>query len=282
MASAASDAAAATDDALGESAAADAIASAERRREMRDARSERRREAARIVYGDERTEWYGTAEWLDPEGRRHRDGDEPAVVMSSGTKMWYQHGKLHRADGRPAIEWSTGCKWWYAHGKRHREGGLHAIEWASGDKWWYTHDKLHRDHGLPAIESADGGKQWYVDGDLRDETDVSCSCRLDVCKEDVPEEEYHKVYITIIGYTETVDAKVWGVNVRAEATQKVIHEAFADFIRNEVMGVLEDGKCHHGGKYLLLWGEIPHPVPDSARRPDGSDALWEATVRMIC
>jgi hypothetical protein len=54
---------------------------------------------------------YGTKEWLDAEGNRHRD-DGPALVSTNGDKWWYQHGKSHRADG-PAIIYANGINLWW-------------------------------------------------------------------------------------------------------------------------------------------------------------------------
>lgn len=44
----------------------------------------------------------GTQEWLC-HGKRHRDGDRPALICLNGTQAWYQHGKFHRDNDQPAI-----------------------------------------------------------------------------------------------------------------------------------------------------------------------------------
>jgi hypothetical protein len=58
---------------------------------------------------------YGAKEWLDAEGKYHRDGG-PAVEYANGDKEWWQHGKRHRDDG-PAIMYASGHKEWFQHGK---------------------------------------------------------------------------------------------------------------------------------------------------------------------
>jgi len=44
-------------------------------------------------------------------GRRHREGDLPAVEWQNGDKEWWIHGKLHRENG-PAVESAIGYKWY--------------------------------------------------------------------------------------------------------------------------------------------------------------------------
>jgi len=87
----------------------------------------------------------GTEEWkLD--GKRHRDGDLPAVVLANGSKWWYQDGNFHRDGDKPAIISADGAKVWYQHGKRHREGDKPAVILANGTYAFYCHDKncFHR------------------------------------------------------------------------------------------------------------------------------------------
>ena len=35
----------------------------------------------------------GSKYWLQND-KRHRDNDQPAVILASGTKCWYQNGKF--------------------------------------------------------------------------------------------------------------------------------------------------------------------------------------------
>jgi hypothetical protein len=51
-------------------------------------------------------------------GKRHRDGDLPAVEWVNGDKSWYIHGKLHRENG-PAVEFVNGDKWYYLDNQRY-------------------------------------------------------------------------------------------------------------------------------------------------------------------
>ena len=39
-------------------------------------------------------------------GKRHRDGDEPAAIYSDGTKAYYKNGKHHRDGDEPAVIWA--------------------------------------------------------------------------------------------------------------------------------------------------------------------------------
>jgi len=76
---------------------------------------------------DSRTEWY-----LD--GKRHREGDLPAIEYDNGTKSWWKNGLRHRDDG-PAVEDSGGKAWW-VDGLLHRKDGC-AVVWENGYKAWY-------------------------------------------------------------------------------------------------------------------------------------------------
>lgn len=46
-------------------------------------------------------------EWFS-DGRRHRMGDRPAVVYTSGAMWWYRSGLLHRDGDEPAYVSETG------------------------------------------------------------------------------------------------------------------------------------------------------------------------------
>ena len=44
---------------------------------------------------------------------RHRDGDNPAVILFDGTRKWYTHGKIHRVCGPAVILGdNNACEWW--------------------------------------------------------------------------------------------------------------------------------------------------------------------------
>lgn len=54
--------------------------------------------------------------WYNAKGELHRDGGEPALIMTNGDKEWYWEGKLHREGGLPAIVKANGEQFWYEHG----------------------------------------------------------------------------------------------------------------------------------------------------------------------
>lgn len=100
-------------------------------------------------------------EYLHPVTKRLHRLDGPAVIYSSGLKLWYVNGKLHREDG-PAIEDPDRYRVWYVNGNIHREYGP-AVERLNGTKEWYIDGKRHRLDG-PAIEYCTGGKEWWLNG----------------------------------------------------------------------------------------------------------------------
>ena len=101
------------------------------------------------------------AEWFDEDGKKHRDGDLPAVLHSEGSQFWYRHGKKHRDGDLPAYLWGDGSQGWCQNGNFHRGDDLPAIVWANGDQEWRQHGKRHRANGLPTIECKNGVKIWY-------------------------------------------------------------------------------------------------------------------------
>jgi len=99
-------------------------------------------------------------------GKRHRDGDRPAVELSDGTKEWWKDGELYREEDRPAVEYPGGAKEWYQNGVLHRDGDRPAIIGSDGTKMWYRNGELHRDNDLPTMEYADGKKEWRKYSDV--------------------------------------------------------------------------------------------------------------------
>jgi hypothetical protein len=105
-------------------------------------------------------------------GLRHREGDQPAVVHSSGRREWWVDGVLHRAGDLPAITEeltppSVGSYTaWYSYGRLHRTGGQPAvIRTNSGgiySREWWVHGVPTRERDLPIREEYD----WvlYADG----------------------------------------------------------------------------------------------------------------------
>lgn len=61
-----------------------------------------------VLMGDGSLIWYC-------DGKKHRDGAQPAELRSDGTKIWFKHDKLHRTDG-PAIIMPDGTFFWYIDG----------------------------------------------------------------------------------------------------------------------------------------------------------------------
>jgi len=116
----------------------------------------------RIDYEYENQKIYKTTYTLN--GKKHRDGDKPAIETASGNKVWYKNGKQHRDGDKPAIEYAYGHKLWYQYGKRHRDGDKPAVEYADGHKEWYKNGKTHRDGDKPAVEYANGHKEWFKNG----------------------------------------------------------------------------------------------------------------------
>src|SRR5271154_5749825 len=43
-----------------------------------------------------------------PNGLRHRDNDQPAIIRRDGTKEWYYNGQHHRDNDQPAIIYHNG------------------------------------------------------------------------------------------------------------------------------------------------------------------------------
>ncbi|MBL4898440.1 MAG: hypothetical protein JKX76_02205 [Colwellia sp.] len=128
------------------------------------------------------------------EGKLHRNGDQPAVIMSDGSTKYYQDGKLHRpslngpavimSDGTtqkyyqngylhrpdnegPAVIMSDGTQKYYLYGKLHREGDQPAGIMSDGTQKYYQDGKLHRHHTYgPAIVYCTGKQEYYFEGEL--------------------------------------------------------------------------------------------------------------------
>jgi len=66
---------------------------------------------------------FASEKWL-LEGKKHREGDLPAVI-ENGTKYYYKHGLRHRTNG-PAIEYFNGGGEWYLDGTRYMTEEQHA------------------------------------------------------------------------------------------------------------------------------------------------------------
>lgn len=87
----------------------------------------------RIVKDEYSTRYYNKHNQL------HRE-DGPAVILPTGSELWYYNGLRHRENG-PAIVWSNGYSEWIQTGQRHRIGGP-AVEYPDGTKRWFLYGKL--------------------------------------------------------------------------------------------------------------------------------------------
>jgi hypothetical protein len=128
-----------------------------------------------IVRKDGSEEWYR-------DGKKHRDGDEPAEIWADGTKFWYKDGKQHRDGDEPAVMWADGSKYWYKDGIECRDGDEPAEIWSDGSKYWFKDGKLHRDGDEPAKIWADGSKSWYKYGKLHRDGDEPAEIGADGSK----------------------------------------------------------------------------------------------------
>ena len=59
---------------------------------------------------------YGTKRWTNSDAQYHRESG-PAVIYTTGTKVWYKEDKFHRESG-PAVIYADGYKAWFIEGKR--------------------------------------------------------------------------------------------------------------------------------------------------------------------
>jgi len=59
---------------------------------------------------------YGNKTWRNKEGQIHRDNDQPAIISSNGTQLWYKKGKCHRDNDKPAVIYADGAKYWFKEG----------------------------------------------------------------------------------------------------------------------------------------------------------------------
>ena len=67
----------------------------------------------------------------------HRDDGGPAILCSDGYKAWVVNGKRHRDGDKPAIEDKYGKEWW-VNGIRHRANNKPALIMRAGEykEWW--------------------------------------------------------------------------------------------------------------------------------------------------
>lgn len=93
----------------------------------------------------------------EKDGLLHRDGDEPAVIHTDGTREWWVSGQLHRNSDKPAVTRTDGHLEWWVHGQRRRDGDKPAIVESDGSLHWFVHNKRVRATGRgPITIYADG------------------------------------------------------------------------------------------------------------------------------
>jgi hypothetical protein len=132
-----------------------------------------------------------TTQWWYKNARLHRDGDEPAIICSTGidgpndwhcnrlhrdsdsdsdsvciNTMWAKNGVLHRDGDKPAMVCDSTTMQWYWNGRLHREGDKPA-RICNGSMEWYVNGALHRGEDKPARICADGSMEWYMNGKFR-------------------------------------------------------------------------------------------------------------------
>ena len=104
------------------------------------------------------------AQYWYKHGERHREGDNPAVILADGTREWHKNGMLCREGDQPAVIMGDGNEFWYKKGLLHRDGDKPAIIRKDGSCKWYQNGTLHRAGGRPAIIYANGTKKYYING----------------------------------------------------------------------------------------------------------------------
>jgi hypothetical protein len=95
-------------------------------------------ELANGVYVDDGGDMY----WYK-DGKRHRDGDQPAMIYNNSGKLWFQNGRIHRDGDQPAVTHIDGYKAWYKIGIRQRDGDKPALIYGNGSKEWYRNGERY-------------------------------------------------------------------------------------------------------------------------------------------
>ena len=103
--------------------------------------------------------------WYNDE--RHRDGDLPAIDWRRGEKIifqhWFRHGMHHREGDQPASVVTNVLLVWYYNNEKHREGDQPAVIYAHGGLEWWYHGNRHR-MGGPAVVNVNPNTQQAVPG----------------------------------------------------------------------------------------------------------------------
>jgi hypothetical protein len=176
-------------------------------------------------YSDGDQFWY-------KNGKRHRDGDLPAVIWANGNQYWYKDGKLHRDGDLPAVIHAKRSQYWYKDGVQYTPKKQYAnfkefeksdeyklgapveVKFADGigykrntrgDQFWYKNGKLHRDGDLPAVIYATGDQLWYKNGKLHRDGDLPAAIYADGSQFYYKNSMYYTPEIQILENQEDVD-----------------------------------------------------------------------------
>jgi hypothetical protein len=85
--------------------------------------------------------------------RRLRLLPSPEVIIVGNVKIYTKDGKLHRDGDQPAVILSKRHQRWYKNGLKHRDGDQPAEILPDGTKKYWQNDELHRDGDKP--------RKWY-------------------------------------------------------------------------------------------------------------------------
>lgn len=124
----------------------------------------------------QRIDWRGDREEWWIRGKRHREGNEPAVVVYNIggdviRQEWWVDGKRHRENGNPAVVHNDGRHYyeeWWVNGHIHRENGPAFI--SKYEEIWFKWGLKHREDGPADIIRYMGNvrERWYIAGELLD------------------------------------------------------------------------------------------------------------------
>lgn len=136
-----------------------------------------------VQFGDDNYKTVMMCNKLD--GLFHSIDDEPAVICTDGSRLWYKHGKLHRDELPAFIERNTLytddnddelTAEWYLDGVLHRNRDLpavikHRLLNLGGnrqDRYWkleyWLHGRKHRGDNKPAVQTSHGLSEWWICG----------------------------------------------------------------------------------------------------------------------
>jgi hypothetical protein len=113
----------------------------------------------------------------------HNLGDNPAIILPYGEKMWSKNGRLHRDHDLPAIITSNGFRYWRRNGEKYNLSVMKTLQ--DGTKMWIRinddpddeTEVKHREDDLPAVIYPDGRREWWKDGRKYREEDPPVSTR---------------------------------------------------------------------------------------------------------